>query len=375
MNAPSSTYDETSTFAKPWNVPFPNGVQTWYADEQWNIVPAELRKSRWMWRARKTLATIFDDPWLRAQTFQSHPISIQSRFRYNRWGLFRLGVACDILRLSSKIRDKLRLPLEYIPCAAELDFGLFLRCTGAKVQYEPLAPKRGPDFDSCWGAQPVPFEVKCIQFSDAFKKMERVATTLAMEFSGMTCALTRLSGWALQLRVDEATLMAAAEDDRVLESVVAGLGTTIRDWASDPRAGEFPPHAAVQFHANRWGVPGVSVCGPGVGGDASHEVFRMRTHLLDAADQLAQTRRPGFIVLSQERHSLIRNHIGALVRLMSDEVELRHVAGIILYDVELNDALRRLVSNALIYTRLEHRKLLPALSQLRMGGRVSVRPL
>jgi len=375
MNAPTFTNDETSTFGRTWDVPFPNGVQTWYADELWNIVPTEIRKSPWMWRARKALATVFDDPWLREQTFQSHPISIQSRFRYNRWGLFRLGLACDILHPTLKIQDKLRQPLEYIPCAGELDFGLFLRCTGARVRHEPLAPNKGPDFDSHWGAQPVPFEVKCIQFSDAFKKMERVATTLAMEFSGMACNLKHLSGWALQLRVDETTLLAAAEDGQVMNSVVASLGTAVRCWAADPRAGEFPPRAAARFHANRWDVPGVSVCGPGVGGDASHEVFRMRTHLLDAADQLAQTRRPGFIVLSQERHSLIRNHIGALIRLMRDEVELRHVAGIIFYDVEPNDVLRRLVSNALIFARPEHRELLPPLSQLRMGGRVLVRPL
>jgi hypothetical protein len=374
-NSTISQFDEASAAAQTWGVPFPSGIQTWYADELWNVVPSELRKSSLMWRAKKSLATVFDDPWLRAQTFQSHPISIQSRFRYNRWGLFRLGVACDILKPSSRIREKLRIAREYIPCAAELDFGLFLRCTGAKVQHEPLAPSKGPDFDANWGAQPVPFEVKCIQFSDTFKQVEHAACTLSMKFSGMACSLTHLSGWALQLHVDEAALTSAAKDEEFLDAMLAGLATTLRDWATDPSAGEFPLRTAVRFRAKRWDVPGVNVGGPAVGGNARHEAFRLRTHLLDAADQLVQTRRPGFIVLSQERHSLLRNHVDALVRLMRDEQSLRHVAGIVFYDVELDDIRRRLIPNVLTYTRREHRRLLPSLSQLRLGGRVSVRPL
>jgi hypothetical protein len=321
------------------------------------------------------LATVFDDVWLRDQTFASHPIGMQAQMRYGRWALFRLGVALSLLQVSDETRSRLRQAERYVECAAELDWGLFLALCGLKVEHEPLAPNRGPDYRVAGKTRAITFEVKCPNMSLALQAMERVAGMISMELQGMVTRLNIPRGWVIEPEISGPRLAKAAQDEADAQRLLTILRTGIVSWATAPKRADVQLDAGVSMSVRRRQAPGVQIWGPGFSGDAIYEAGRLVRHLEEAADQISAAGVPGFIVLAQERSSLLGNHMGALARAIRDDQTglYRDVAGLIAYSVDASGDHSRLLAHAQVFLKHEHRNLMPLIVRMQRAGNISFR--
>ncbi|HVY29651.1 MAG TPA: hypothetical protein VHB79_23990 [Polyangiaceae bacterium] len=354
--------------------PFPDGIAAWLDDAWWNVIPAQYRNAPIVWRARLALASALDDVWLREQTFDSHPIGLQARMRYGRWALLRLGVALCAFEVSDETRARLRTARHYVPCAAELDFGLFLATCGLNVEHEPLAPERGPDFRITANARAITFEVKCPDMSKALQATERVAGMLSMELQALVTGLKVSLGWFVEPMVSQRQLAKAAKDQSEAERLLTVLRTAILTWARSPKPLDLQLGTDMSLSIRRREAPGIQVWGPGFGGDVLHEVRRLVRLLQEAADQITAAKTSGFIVLAKERSGLLSNHLRDLTSVIRDDrTDLyRHVAGLISYSVEVSSSRSRLVARAHVLLKHEHRRLEPLVRRMQRGGEVSL---
>lgn len=358
---------------KQASIPFPNGIRTLFDSQEWRMIPAAHRGSGAAWRARTALADVFDDTWLREQTWTSHPFAWEWMQRYGRWKILRLGTALHVLRASAGVRERLRHPEHFTACAEELDFGLSLRLSGAQVQHEPLTPLAGPDFLATWGPTGIAFEVKCPKTSVRMKALEHVATQVCSGLSEAIGGASHLPGYFLEVEVVGTRLARAAESGSDQSDLVQLVKAGATTWLQAPRPGTIPLSGDVRFQATRREGRGIQPLGPCYGGDELYERRRLvRNALAEAAEQLAKTKMPGLVVFSKERDSLLGNHLRGLAELVRQDSMFASVTGLVEYDVEPDAKLSRTIATARILTRSEAKDLAPILSRLDRAARVSL---
>lgn len=355
--------------------PFPDGTGHFYDEAWWPFLAAHARRAPTVLGARDALATAFDDQFLKAQTFHSHPIGYQSLWRYGRWSILRLGTALSIFGVSPDTQSRLIAPDLYEAAAAELDVGLWLAASCCAVRHEPCAPLTGPDFFATPQRTKLGWEVKQQpQRSQFLQGVELVATDLSRRMSGFAAQIStaQVSGWSLELSVADSRLIKASSDAAAKSALVVALqGATIQ-FAARPRAGRTQVAPGIAFNAQRNGALGVQISGPVFVGDASYEGDRFqRLHLSKAAAQLEAGGVPGFVVLARDHSGLVGNYCSSLVKAVRDEPKrFASVLGIVIYDLEV-DTNHQLRTKAHICLRSEARSLLSELSVLGRHGRVT----
>jgi len=353
--------------------PFPNGIGDIYNDDWWKVLPAAFRTARSSWRARTALAATFDNDFLIAQTFRSHPIGFQSIFRYGRWAIFRLGLAMSRLGVSKQTHSRLVAKDLYEACANELDVGLFLSASCIDIAHEPNKSSSGPDFFAKPRATKLGWEVKHPHQSEHFQAREQLARRISESTNAFANREVTAMGWGLEIEIQDARLAEAILDLDSEQDLLAALQRRISEWAKRPSAGSFRAAVGVSFNARRCGTSGVSTSGPAFVGDTKLEIDRLvNVQLTKAAGQLDQGGVPGFVVLAREQSGLIGNYAQTLAQtLRAESKRFASVLGVMIYDHEVNDH-AMLVSHAQLHLRSEARALTRELSVLQCGGRLRI---
>ncbi|MGC4088185.1 MAG: hypothetical protein QM756_09845 [Polyangiaceae bacterium] len=351
---------------------FPQGSRIWFDELQWAVLPARYRNSRIARSARASLASVFDDDFLRIQTLASHPIGFDWILRNGRRALFRVGAALTRFGISHETQTRLRDPKQYRACTAELDFGLFLALTSTATKHEPLAPSSGPDFlvESAIGA--CAFEVKAPNDSQPLAARSKAAVHLATELQRLVSQPSGKWGWQIEPRI-ASSFWPSLNDEHARSDTLTAMLDALKRWALRPTEAPIQVGAEVTLAILRRYEPGVQIFGPAFEGDLDAEAARLvNVHATRAATQLGKLNVPGFLVFSTEQSGLIVNYVDGVLRaLRENPTAFGHVAGIVVFGLRPMQA--RLIPIAQVYLRAEARRLLPLLDAWSRVGCVSVR--